>query len=232
MTHNFCALNLPPGALELPWKFGDNRPTRSWVMSGQTNKHTDRQTDRHTHKTSYNVGCGWYIVGWYFVGVPTVSVDKCKGTWSCLRIDITWRTECSRLICWWCMYTDYRTCTKQMRCSQQCVRQYLSRYADTCTEGRTPTCQDYSRVHNGGPDGCRHSDTLSYWQRVENCCGRDCTSSATSSSDQRPAYRPSLSILMQMILPVALRQQLAVPTAEKDVNNSYLWSIFAKNIDN
>jgi len=44
MTPNFLCLKPSLDALELPWKFGDNRPTRSRVMSGQTDKQTDRQS--------------------------------------------------------------------------------------------------------------------------------------------------------------------------------------------
>jgi len=43
----FCTVNHPRGVLELPWKFGDNRPTRPRVM----NKETD--TDTQTHKAPY-----------------------------------------------------------------------------------------------------------------------------------------------------------------------------------
>ena len=76
---------------------------------------------------------------------------------------------------------DYETCTKEMACSEQCVRAYLARYAARCTGGRVPTCEDYARVHNGGPEGCQHSDTLSYWQRVARCCGADCADNTVTS---------------------------------------------------
>ena len=69
-----------------------------------------------------------------------------------------------------------------MACSVQCVEAYLQRYTARCTGGRAPTCEDNARVHNGGPEGCQHSDTLSYWQRVHQCCGDDCTSTSSSSS--------------------------------------------------
>ena len=106
--------------------------------------------------------------------------------------------------CLWCeclslCVADYRNCTMQMLCSQRCVRAYLRRYARECTRGRTPTCEDYSRVHNGGPDGCRHSDTMPYWNRVKRCCGADCSNRI--GRDQSPSSsKASISVYMQMIL--------------------------------
>ena len=69
----------------------------------------------------------------------------------------------------------WRSCTKQMRCSQTCVRKYMGRYGDRCARraGRyRATCQDYARVHNGGPNGCRNSRTLGYWRKISACCRR------------------------------------------------------------
>ena len=65
---------------------------------------------------------------------------------------------------------DWRTCAKQDSCSRTCVRAYMQRYAKRCTGGRTPTCQDYARIHNGGPSGCTRSSTLGYWSKVQRCC--------------------------------------------------------------
>ena len=100
---------------------------------------------------------------------------------------------------------DYHACAMQMSCSEQCVREYLKRYAHKCTRGRTPTCEDYSRVHNGGPEGCEHSDTLSYWKRVKRCCGNDCTAtnsaSMTSALLAQGAYKKA-SISIYMLLKI------------------------------
>lgn len=56
----------------------------------------------------------------------------------------------------------------------------MRRYGNYCTRGRTPTCQDYARIHNGGPAGCRqHSNSRTearlqrYWARVQSCCNRN-----------------------------------------------------------
>ena len=46
----------------------------------------------------------------------------------------------------------------------------MKRYGTYCTGGRAPTCQDYSRIHNGGPKGCQHASTVGYWNKVKQCC--------------------------------------------------------------
>jgi hypothetical protein len=71
---------------------------------------------------------------------------------------------------------DWQTCTKQMACSETCVRAYMRRYAQRCTGRKTPTCQDYARIHNGGPSGCHKQQTLGYWKKVQDCCKTKCDS--------------------------------------------------------
>jgi len=72
-----------------------------------------------------------------------------------------------------CSYgkNDWQQCTKQMECSENCVRSYMRRYATRCTPN--PTCEDYARIHNGGPRGCRSSSTVGYWNKVNACCNRN-----------------------------------------------------------
>ncbi|CAF1473427.1 unnamed protein product [Adineta steineri] len=60
-------------------------------------------------------------------------------------------------------------CAADKSCSDRCVRAYLQRYGTRCTGGRTPTCQDYARIHNGGPRGCTSSGTIGYGKRVNSC---------------------------------------------------------------
>ncbi len=62
-------------------------------------------------------------------------------------------------------------CGKDKTCSDECVHAYMARYGTYCTGGRAPTCEDYARVHNGGPLGCRESATIPYWQKVKACYG-------------------------------------------------------------
>ena len=54
---------------------------------------------------------------------------------------------------------DWRQCTKTMDCSAGCVTAYVHHYGARCagkTRGRRQaTCEDFARVHNGGPNGCR-----------------------------------------------------------------------------
>lgn len=67
--------------------------------------------------------------------------------------------------------SGWQSCANNMSCAQGCVRAYMNRYGTFCTGGRTPTCQDYSRIHNGGPRGCTSSATVSYWNKIQSCCG-------------------------------------------------------------
>lgn len=60
-------------------------------------------------------------------------------------------------------------CSLDKACSETCVKAYMKRYGTYCTGGRTPTCQDYARIHNGGPLGCKKDATLYYWSKVNAC---------------------------------------------------------------
>jgi hypothetical protein len=60
-------------------------------------------------------------------------------------------------------------CAADKSCSDKCVRAYMQRYGSRCTGGRTPTCEDYARIHNGGPNGCKSASTIGYWNRVSAC---------------------------------------------------------------
>jgi len=98
-------------------------------------------------------------------------LNKCRmdvGSLSCgpYQIKSPYYTDCSR------GKTDWQQCTKQMTCSENCVRSYMARYAAGCSSPRQPTCQDYARVHNGGPSGCKRSSTAGYWKKVNACCLR------------------------------------------------------------
>lgn len=47
----------------------------------------------------------------------------------------------------------------------------MNRYGDsTCGT----TCEDYARMHNGGPEGCNKSATNAYWNKIKNAgCSRN-----------------------------------------------------------
>lgn len=64
---------------------------------------------------------------------------------------------------------SYESCAEDQICSKKCVRAYMNRFATLCTGGRTPTCEDYARIHNGGPQGCKSSSTIGYWNKVATC---------------------------------------------------------------
>ena len=51
--------------------------------------------------------------------------------------------------------------------SKQIVRAYMARYATERRLVRTPTYEDISRIHNGGPMGFRKSATDKYLQKVK-----------------------------------------------------------------
>ena len=44
---------------------------------------------------------------------------------------------------------------------------YMSRYATEARLGHAPTDEDFARIHNGGPNGWRNSETLKYWYKVQ-----------------------------------------------------------------
>ncbi|PAA68392.1 hypothetical protein BOX15_Mlig026002g1 [Macrostomum lignano] len=54
-------------------------------------------------------------------------------------------------------------------CSRETMFYYFARYGRYCTNNRPPTLQDYARIHNGGPLGCRHHYTAGYWDKVRTC---------------------------------------------------------------
>jgi len=96
-------------------------------------------------------------------------VGKCRpdmGSLSCgpYQIKQPYYTDCSY------GKSDWQPCTKQMACSENCVKSYMTRYAARCRAN--PTCEVYARVHNGGPTGCKRSSTIGYWNKVKACCAR------------------------------------------------------------
>ncbi|KAK2172107.1 hypothetical protein NP493_993g00043 [Ridgeia piscesae] len=102
------------------------------------------------------------------------NLGKCrddKGSDSCgpFQIKSPYYTDCYK------PGSDWRSCTKQMGCSKICVVAYMRRYGNRCARmaGRSQaTCQDFARVHNGGPKGCFRTSTLDYWKKILSCCVR------------------------------------------------------------
>lgn len=62
-----------------------------------------------------------------------------------------------------------------MKCAEKCINAYMARYGTRCTGGRTPTDEDYARIHNGGPKGCQKKSTLPYWYKVQSCMNSTAT---------------------------------------------------------
>jgi soluble lytic murein transglycosylase-like protein len=44
---------------------------------------------------------------------------------------------------------------------------YFDRYATKQRLGRTPTFEDWARIHNGGPNGFKKTATDKYWKKVK-----------------------------------------------------------------
>ncbi|XP_063969190.1 protein mesh-like [Lytechinus pictus] len=68
---------------------------------------------------------------------------------------------------------SWMACTAEFECSEQAVQGYMARYATFQRLERQPTCQDFARIHNGGPNGYKKEATLVYWEtalsRYEEC---------------------------------------------------------------
>ncbi|XP_060595990.1 lysozyme-like [Ruditapes philippinarum] len=64
---------------------------------------------------------------------------------------------------------SWKSCADDLHCASQCVQNYMKRYAShyNCPM----TCEGFAREHNGGPNGCHHSSTLSYWHGVQSHSG-------------------------------------------------------------
>ncbi len=118
------------------------------------------------------------------LGVNNAVDDKC------LACICQVESECKPLRCKWDVYSNscgyyqlkheywkdcgspggsLEACAINKSCADKCVRTYMNRYGSRCVRGRTPTCQDYARVHNGGPNGCRSAVTSSYGNKVARC---------------------------------------------------------------
>ncbi|CAC5410408.1 Lysozyme 3,Lysozyme 2,Lysozyme 1,Invertebrate-type lysozyme,Lysozyme [Mytilus coruscus] len=58
---------------------------------------------------------------------------------------------------------NFTTCAKDYNCAKGCVQNYMERYGGwRCGT----TCEDYARMHNGGPRGCRKRATNRYWNKI------------------------------------------------------------------
>ncbi|CAG2239847.1 Lysozyme 3,Lysozyme,Lysozyme 2 [Mytilus edulis] len=66
---------------------------------------------------------------------------------------------------------SYEECTKDYKCAKGCVQAYMERYGGwKCGT----TCEDYARMHNGGPKGYKKSATDVYWNKIRNAgCSSD-----------------------------------------------------------
>ena len=65
----------------------------------------------------------------------------------------------------------WRRCADDYNCAQTCVNNYYNRYKGGCSSTGEGACQIMARNHNGGPNGCRNSGTVGYWNVIKSCCG-------------------------------------------------------------
>uniref|UniRef100_A0A915P5Q3 lysozyme n=1 Tax=Meloidogyne floridensis TaxID=298350 RepID=A0A915P5Q3_9BILA len=64
----------------------------------------------------------------------------------------------------------WKRCSSDYQCSLKCVQAYIKRYQGKCPANMN-ACEKMSRVHNGGPGGCRSSSTNGYWAAIKKCHG-------------------------------------------------------------
>ncbi|KAF8358876.1 ilys-5 [Pristionchus pacificus] len=65
--------------------------------------------------------------------------------------------------------TAWKRCADDYNCSSGCVQAYVNRYKSKCPN--KGSCEQMSRLHNGGPNGCNNSNTVGYWNSIKSCCG-------------------------------------------------------------
>jgi len=65
----------------------------------------------------------------------------------------------------------WQNCAMDYNCATRCVQAYVNEYGPSCSGQAKPTCDVFSRVHNGGPNGCRNANTTGYWNDVQRCYG-------------------------------------------------------------
>ncbi|XP_054754443.1 lysozyme-like [Lytechinus pictus] len=64
---------------------------------------------------------------------------------------------------------SWKECTADWVCSEEAVQGYMKRYATEQRLGFAPGCEQFSRIHNGGPNGYKYSSTDAHWNKVYDC---------------------------------------------------------------
>ena len=109
-------------------------------------------------------------------------------------------------------FQDYVACATSKACSERCIQAYMKRYGKYCTKGRDPTCEDYARIHNGGPTGCRKDSTKGYWTKVQKCLDKedcdddnsdDCPGSTSTITPSTTSTTTTPSITSSTTTPLA-----------------------------
>ncbi|KAH3836885.1 lysozyme-like [Dreissena polymorpha] len=84
-----------------------------------------------------------------------------KGSLSCgfFQIKENYWIDCGRPGAGW------KTCASDRQCASQCVQTYMAEWIGKA--GCSRTCESYARAHNGGPQGCKRSSTIGYWNDLK-----------------------------------------------------------------
>ncbi|CAJ0939673.1 unnamed protein product, partial [Mesorhabditis belari] len=65
--------------------------------------------------------------------------------------------------------TAWKRCASDKGCSKLCVEKYVKRYKRNCSN--KSQCETMARLHNGGPNGCKTTATIGYWNAIQKCIG-------------------------------------------------------------
>ncbi|KAK3587370.1 hypothetical protein CHS0354_028739 [Potamilus streckersoni] len=60
---------------------------------------------------------------------------------------------------------SWEACASDLHCSSQCVQKVMARYIGP--SGCPHNCESFARIHNGGPAGCHHTNTVGYWHGIQ-----------------------------------------------------------------
>ncbi|VDM74247.1 unnamed protein product [Strongylus vulgaris] len=67
------------------------------------------------------------------------------------------------------MTTAWKRCADDYDCSSKCVNAYFNRNKGGCAKTIKDKCQIMSRLHRGGPTGCKKPTTIKYWRTIQKC---------------------------------------------------------------
>uniref|UniRef100_A0A914KPU0 lysozyme n=1 Tax=Meloidogyne incognita TaxID=6306 RepID=A0A914KPU0_MELIC len=66
----------------------------------------------------------------------------------------------------------WKRCALNKSCAYKCndsYKNYMNRYFSLCKRPNASVCEKWSRIHNGGPNGCTAARTDLYWDKIKKC---------------------------------------------------------------